>query len=1071
MYQRVNNIIGWMVFIVSTLVYYFTMEPSGNFWDCGEFAPSAYKLQIAHSPGAPMFLMVGRMFSFFAMDTSRVAASVTLLSVVAGGLTMLFLFWTITALAKKIIVPKGENLTTDKMIAIMGSGIVGAMAGTFADSIWFSTVEAEVYSLSLFFTSLVFWAIMKWEAVADERHADRWLVFIAYMMGLSIGVHLLNLLTIPAIIFVYYFRKYPITRNSILKTSVIAIGVLAFVQYGVIFGLPRLLSQFDLMFVNSFHLPFGSGVLVAFVLLIAFIVSGIIFSLNLEQKWKNISIGLISLLFLVLLKVFINDKFDMYMLLLLGGLLLTLFIDKVWRNTALVSFTMILFGYSTYTMVVIRSHANPPIDMGNPQDPFRLTDYLMREQYGETPLFFGPYFTAKMVDIKEGEMRYAKGKEKYEELGRSLKPVYDPGQNTIFPRIYQASNIGAEHIKFYRDWLDLKENQKPNFADNLKWFFSYQLGWMYWRYFMWNFSGRQNDVQGHGNIKDGNWITGLEFIDKVRIGPQEALPESMKNNKARNKYFALPFIIGLLGLFYHLKKNKLDFWVVMMLFFFTGIAIVIYLNQNPLQPRERDYAYAASFYAWCIWIGLGVLAIYDYLKKKMTPVLGATIAFAIAFLAAPFLMGKDGWDDHNRSNRNTARDFATNYLESCPPNAILFTQGDNDTYPLWYAQEIEGIRTDVRIVNLSLLAVDWYIDALRRKANNADGIPISMESDKYLGSKRDRIQFFDTKKSDQTKFYNLKKVMNFVESDDRRAKVQTTGGEINYLPSKNFIIPVDKDYIITNGIVAQKDSGLIVSQINWTLPKDVIYKNDLMILEILANNNWKRPVCFAISVNPDSYLGLQDYFEMEGMCYRIVPIKFPQKDRWQEGRVQTDIMYKNLMEKYKFGGMDEHDIYLDENILRMAYNLRNNYVRLAEALIGEGKNDSAVKVLDRSVEKIPEKVVPFNISSFYVVQLYYQAGAKDKAINLGKKLLELYDDNLNSLFALPKDYMKIYSRDVQEGMYVLEGMMRMASTYKSVAQITQQEKPEASALSEDEFINKLKDKYNKYKDLYAKGGF
>ncbi|MFI5219876.1 MAG: DUF2723 domain-containing protein, partial [Bacteroidia bacterium] len=716
-YNRVNNIFGWLAFIIAAYVYLSTIEPTGSFWDCGEFIATANKLQVGHPPGASLFLMTARLAILFAgNDVTLIPVTVNALSALASAFAILFLFWTITALCRKIVKPEtGENYSTPQLITIIGSGLVGALAYTFCDSFWFSAVEGEVYAMSQFFTAIVFWAMLKWEHVANEKHADRWMILIAYLMGLSIGVHLLNLLCIPALAFIYYFKKYPVTRWGIIKTAIIGVMVLMVVQYGIISGFVQLGAHFDLLFVNSFGLPFWSG----FLFFILLIVVGILWGLR-YTKQKN---------------------------------------KPVW-NTAILCFAFILVGYSSFAMTVIRSMANPPLDENNPEHAFNLLGYINREQYGDRPLGYGQYYNARVVDQEEGAMNYAAIDGKYKEAGRKIIPVYEKDKCTVFPRMYSSQD---NHVSAYKEWAGVKGDATPTMSQNLKFFFTYQVGHMFWRYFMWNFVGRQNDIQGHGGITKGNWLSGIKGIDKIRLGPQDHLPKSMTWNKALNKFYFLPFILGILGMLWHFKRNKSDGFVVMLLFIMTGIAIVVYLNQNPYQPRERDYAYAGSFYAFAIWIGMAVMALTDWLKKAVSPVVSSVAVTLICLFAGPVIMAKDGWDDHDRSHRYTSRDFASNYLNSCAPNAVIFTNGDNDTFPLWYAQEVEGIRTDVRVVNLSLLNTDWYIDQMKRKAYSSDPVPFTWTLDKYVQGTRDYVPFYDRNLSGYT---NLKDVMDFIISDN-----------------------------------------------------------------------------------------------------------------------------------------------------------------------------------------------------------------------------------------------------------------------------------------------------------------
>jgi hypothetical protein len=991
-YQRINNITGWIVFLIASYTFLSTIEPTGSFWDCGEFIATANKLEVGHPPGAPLFLMLARVFILFGgSDVRMYPILVNAMSALMSAFTILFLFWTITAMAKKLVAGKSE-MTKENIIAIMGAGVVGALAYAFTDSFWFSAVEGEVYASSSFFTAIVFWCIFKWENAADEPHNLRWLILIAYLMGLSIGVHLLNLLTIPAIAFVYYFRKYPVSTKGIIYTTVISILILAFVQYGIIQEMITLAGSFDLFFVNTLGMPFGTGIIIYGLLIIGALIWGLRYT-----KRKNIPLA----------------------------------------NTALLCVIFILIGYSSFAQIVIRSNANLPLDENNPENVFNFISYLKREQYGERPLGYGQYYNARVIDQKEGAMNYAriKGAEKYVEAGRKVEPVYEQDKCTVFPRMWSNNQ---NHISEYKKWADIKGDRTPTFGENLKFFWVYQLGEMYWRYFMWNFSGRQNDIQGPGGITRGNWITGIKAIDDMRLGPQDKLPQSLLQNKARNKMYMLPFILGIIGMIYHYSRNKHDAWIVMLLFFFTGIAIVIYLNGSPLQPRERDYAYAGSFYAYAMWIGLGVLSLYDFFRKKISGTTAAVVS-TILCLIVPVVMAKAEWNDHDRSHRYTSRDFATDYLNSCQKNAIIFTNGDNDTFPLWYAQEVENVRTDVRVVNLSLLNTDWYIDQLKRKYYDSDPINISWSSDKYILGRRDYIPFYDRGLKAPVE---LKELVDFMGSDDMKAKARTNSGEeINYYPTKNIKFTVDSSEVLSNGVVSKKDADKIAKTMEWSINGNYLMKNDLMILNIIANNHWKRPIYFATTVGSDNYLNLEPYFQLEGLAYRLVPIRTDSKNDVVPGRVETNIMFDNIMNKFVFGNMNDERVYLDENNMRMTTNFRINFSRLAEELLNEGKRDSAIKVLDKCVAEMPDKTVPYNYFMTKIAELYYRAAgvmrrdtlqmsglelnnskdlvAKGNAIT--QRVSDIYLDNLNYYLSLKgTKYFKLVDQDMNQALYIMQ---------------------------------------------------
>jgi len=984
-FKQLNTIVGWVTFLVAAVTYLLTIEPTASFWDCGEFITTSFKLEVGHPPGAPFFMIMGRLFNLFASNPSHVAIMVNAMSALASAFTILFLFWTITHLAKKLVKPEGEY-TMGQIIAILGSGVVGALAYAFSDTFWFSAVEGEVYASSSLFTAMVFWAILKWENEADKPRANRWIILIAYLMGLSIGIHLLNLLAIPAIVFVYYFRKYKVSRNGILISLLLSLVILGVIMYGIIPGVITIATWFELMFVNGIGLPFNTGVIIYALLLVGALVYGIIYT--------------------------IQKKIVMW-------------------NTVLLSVLVILIGYSSFAMIVIRSSANPPMDQNNPDNVFALLGYLNREQYGDRPLVYGQYYNTPLDKYENDKPYYIQKNGKYVIADMRQKPVFDSNLSTIFPRMYSRE---AEHIEAYKQWANIKGRtvqitdeegqsksiQIPTFGENLVFFFRYQVSYMYFRYFMWNFSGRQNDVQGHGEITSGNWITGINFLDSQRLGDQNTLPQEFKNSKARNTYYLLPFILGIIGIIFMYNQGaegKKDLWTVFLLFFMTGLAIVIYLNQSPLQPRERDYAYAGSFYAFTIWIGIGVLAIYQVLKKYLPDTASAGIASGLALLLVPTIMAAQNWDDHDRSNRYTARDFGANYLNTCAPNAIIFTNGDNDTFPLWYNQEVEGVRTDIRVCNLSYFQTDWYVDQMKSKAYKSEPLPISFTHDQYVQGKRDVVYLMEDPRLKGS--VELKKALDFVKDENPRTKLEQAD-YASYIPSKKLFLVVDKAAVIRNKAIDPEDYDKIVDTLKIDLSsKHYITKDELMTLDMIANNNWERPIYFAITIGRDKYMNLQDYFQHEGFADRLVPIKTPSDGGINFGKVNTKAMYKNMMENFKWGNMNNPNVYIDENNGRMMMNIRSTFNRLADALVSEGQNEKAVKVLDRCVELIPHKVVPFNYFSMMMAETYFKAGQPAKGKEIINTIMTNYKEQLDYFFKLNRPMRNSVDEEIQRSLYFM----------------------------------------------------
>ncbi len=991
-FKQLNILVGWLTFLVAAVTYLMTLEPTASFWDCGEFITTSYKLEVGHPPGAPFFMILGRFFTLFGGSPSNAALMINALSGLASAFTILFLFWTITHLAQKLVKPEGEY-TLGQTIAILSSGVVGALAYTFSDTFWFSAVEGEVYASSSLFTALVFWAILKWENSADEPFANRWIILIAYLMGLSIGVHLLNLLAIPAIVFVYYFRKYKVTRNGILLSLLISFLILGVVMYVVIPGIITVATWFELMFVNGMGLPFNTGVIIYAILLIAAVVYGILYTVRKK---------------LVL-----------------------------W-NTVLLSFVVIVIGYSSFAMIVIRSSANPPMDQNSPDNVFSLLGYLNREQYGDRPLVFGQYYNTPLDKYEDDKPYYIQKNGKYVVADMREKPVFDSDLSTIFPRMYSREE---GHVDAYKQWAGIKGRkvqvtdeegqtktiQVPTFGENLTFFFRYQVGHMYFRYFMWNFSGRQNDIQGHGEVTNGNWITGINAVDAIRLGDQKNLPSEFKN-KGRNAYYLLPFILGIIGIIYMYnkgKEGKQNLWTVFLLFFMTGLAIVIYLNQYPLQPRERDYAYAGSFYAFTIWIGIGVLSLYEGLKKYLPETTSAGVAGGLALLLVPVIMAAENWDDHDRSNRYTARDFGANYLKTCSPNAVIFTNGDNDTFPLWYNQEVEGVRRDVRVCNLSYFQTDWYIDQMKSKAYESEPLPISFTHDLYVQGKRDIVYLMEDPRLKGS--VELKKAIDFVKDENPRTKLEQADGAA-YIPSKKLFMVVDKEAVIKNKVVDPSVYDQIVDTLFIDFgSRHYITKDELMVLDMIATNNWVRPIYFAITIGREKYLNLQDYFQLEGLAYKLVPVKSPSSDGLDMGRVDSKVMYNKVMEEFKWGNMERPDVYIDENNSRMMMNIRNTFNRLAETLVEEGQNDKAIKVLDRCVELIPHKTVPYNYFSMMMSETYFKAGQAVKGKEIINTIMASYREQLDYFFKLKRPIRNSVDNEIQRILYFMREMSMICS--------------------------------------------
>jgi tetratricopeptide (TPR) repeat protein len=1084
-YRLFNNLTGWIVFFIATLVYLSTIEPTSSLWDCGEFIASAYKLQVGHPPGAPLFMLVGRLFSLLAgNNVEKVALMINSISALASAFTIMFLFWTITHLAKKILF-KENNLNSGNTIAIIGSGLVGALAYTFSDTFWFSAVEGEVYASSSLFTAVIFWAILKWENVADEKYANRWLVFIAFLMGLSLGVHLLNLLAIPAIVLVFYFRKYKVTPLGIIVSLLISGFILLFIQFGIIQYVVEFASLHELLFVNKYGLPYNSGVIIFIVLLIIYIVSGIRATHTQGSKSEvlylvsfaalNFAIGkiVLGLIFnIVFLLIYFISKRDLfktivifYLGLIPGYIVWLIFFAEKDKNELLskftnvynfilVCFTVILIGYSSYATIIIRSLANPPMDENNPEHVFSLLPYLNREQYGDRPLLRGQYFNAPPIGTEKGDPIYTQINGKYVITNYKTKYIYDKEFLTLFPRMY--SNDG-DHIDVYIKWGGIKESdlyeprrdsngnlvrdrngniiynksipkEPPTFFQNLKFFLKYQIGHMYIRYFMWNFVGRQNDVQGFGDVLNGNWISGISFIDKANVGSYHNMPDDIKNKPSRNKYYFLPFLLGLFGLIYQLQKDVKNFWVVTLLFILTGIAIVFYLNQTPNQPRERDYAYAASFYAFSIWIGLGVTGIIGSLNKNFRSKIINIAVVALCLLIVPGIMASENWDDHDRSDRYTARDIAYNYLNSCAPNSILFTNGDNDTFPLWYAQEVEGIRTDVRVVNLMLLNMDWYIDQMKLKAYESDPLPITLPSEKYRMGTRDVVYINDR----INEFINIKNIMQFVESDLIKTKLETRSGErYDYIPTRKFRLPVDSAEVIANGTVSPENADKIVKSIDWALNNRYLGKSELIVLDILANNNWERPIYY-VSTGHEGMLNLENYLQLEGLAYRLVPIKTVPEDRISLGRIDTEVLYDNLMNRFKWTGIGDTCVYFDNYHVRTfsIIRLRHRFTRLANELIKEGNTDKAIEVLDKCVKLTPHKNIPYDMFMISIAENYYKCKEFEKANFIIEKYMQICDDYLTYYLGQDKDFISNISNEIQYNLQILRNLVITSQLYK-----------------------------------------
>lgn len=995
-YKWINNINGWIVFIIAFAVYASTAESSGSLWDCGEFISGAYKLQVVHPPGAPLFLMINRIFTLFASSPATVALTVNISSALATAFSILFLYWIISGIAKKLLTQNGETLSLDRVIAIQGSAWVGALACTFSDTMWFSAVEGEVYALSTFFIAAVLWAVMRWENADDDKYANRWLVFAAYLIGLSIGVHLLSLLVIPVAVIIYYFKKYKPTVGGFILAFFTGFVLLGVVQIGVIQLLTSIAASVEMLMVNSFGMPFNVGIFLTYAVVVIVLAGGI----YLSHKYRHANLQLIF-----------------------------------------VSLFMIMIGFSSYLMVPIRAAAQPPINMNDPQDVFSLMSYLNREQYGDRPLVRGPLYTSSPIAYeKTGDVYYPnKETKEYAIKGTKNVPEYRDQDKVLFPRMAPIGDAESA-AQMYQYWANFYG--EPTFADNISYFFNYQFNFMYMRYFMWNFAGRQDDYQGtYENQKvNGDWLTGISFIDDARLGSQEGLPKQIENQKGRNKYYLLPLIFGLFGLSFMMQKNKKYAIVFGFLFVITGLFLIIYFNSPPREPRERDYVLVGSFYTFCIWIGLAIAAAYDSLQRMKFPKAPMAIALTvIGLLLVPFIMAKENYNDHNRHDRFLARDFASNYLESCPPNSILVSSGDNDTYPLWYAQEVDGIRPDVRVMNTSLLQIDWYINNMRHKANESDPLPFyeSFKPSTYLGDARVYSVINTTSGIvSENEYIDVRKIMDFVTSDNPAAKATLQSGDrVNFFPTKKLKMPVDKAAVLRAGIIPAGMENNIVDTIYWELPGNIVMKDELAMLMLIASGDWTRPLCFANTTPSNKYMGLDKYMIQEGLMYRFLPIRFEENVR---GSITVnDTKFLDVLEnKFKYGNLDKHEMFVDENNARMMNVLKMAILRLAEDLTFKQKNDDALKVLTHVKDKFLYENAPyyspyngyFNVFNMRWVELYYRIGHPEAAEEVYTKFVEDLADCIR-FYQLPNTFAKRYQSEFEASKQFVQTLDQIAETF------------------------------------------
>ena len=1076
-YRLVDNVLGWIAFLIAAFVYCSTVEPTASFWDCPEFIDTGYKLQIGHPPGAPFFMLTANLFSQFASDPSHVAMMVNMMSALLSATTILFLFWSITHLTRKLILKDWSELTTSKLIAIEASGLVGALIYTFSDTFWFSAVEGEVYAYSSAFTAIVFWLILKWEDHADEPHSDRWLVLIAYITGLSIGVHLLNLLCIPAIVLVYCYRKYPnIETKGSLVALVISFFIVACVLYGVVPGIITVGGWFELLFVNILGCSFNTGVIIYIFLLVATVVwsiyetyvdrnftrQNISFLLSVAllgipfygYGWSSVAIGVVALIILwfVLNRRVKTEKTQVPL------------VSARVKNTMLLCLLMLMIGYSSYALIVIRSSANTPMDQNSPEDIFTLGGYLSRDQYGDRPLLYGQAYTSQVkldVDGNICKPRMTEGapiwqrKEKASKDEKdsyfivSHKNRYEYAQNMIFPRMYDAA-----HAQSYEEWMGgvdgtevpydrCGENvmvKMPSQIDNIRFFLSYQCNFMYWRYFMWNFAGRQNDIQGNGELEHGNWLTGIPFLDNARLGDQSKLPDELKNNKGHNVFYCLPLLLGIIGLFWQAWRGRRgirQFWVVFFLFFMTGLAIVIYLNQTPVQPRERDYAYAGSFYAYAIWCGIGVAAIIDILKKylKLGVVIIASVV-AVITLLVPIQMAAQTWDDHDRSGRYTCRDFGQNYLMTLQDEGypIIFTNGDNDTFPLWYNQDVEGVRPDARVCNLSYLQTDWYIDQMLRPAYKSPSVPITWPRLDFCSGTNEYVEIQPQAENELLKFYQehpdeakaqfgdepfeLKNILKYW--------VRSKDPDQHFIPTDTVYMTIDKEAVRKSGMMMASDTipdRMVISLAG----KRALYKGDLMMLEMISQCNWTRPIYVVMTVGAENYMNLGDNFIQEGLANRISPFT---TNKPGVKNFDTEKTYNNIMNRYKFGGLSAKGLYIDETVMRMCYTHRNLMSNLAIQLISEHKNDSALKVLQKIEKEIPAYNVPHNFrsGSLDMAQAYALLGQKAKAEEIINDLWKTSGQYLDWYLTLDGNRFSQSQNECITQLYVLQRLMKISET-------------------------------------------